>query len=91
MVIEIVVDGMLELGDRREGASPNAFGCNLGEKVLDEVSQDALADMSVRRMISFVPWPSAVASTIMARQITLALVLRSVLMASSRARSERLR
>jgi hypothetical protein len=48
-------------------------------------------DMPVRRMISFVPWPSAVASTILARQIALALLLRSLMMASSRARFERLR
>jgi hypothetical protein len=36
MMIEIVVDGTLELGDGRESAAPNAFGRNLGEEALDE-------------------------------------------------------
>jgi len=37
MVIEIVVDGAFELGERRESASPNALSCDLGEEPLDEV------------------------------------------------------
>ena len=41
-------------------------------------------------MISLVPWPAAVASTISARHTTLRGVLRSPIKASSRARFERL-
>ena len=44
-------------------------------------------DMPVRRMISKVPWPSAVASTIPARQTSLRGVLRLVIRASSSVRS----
>ena len=40
----------------------------------------------MRRMISLVPWPSAVASTIFARQMCLAMLLRSAMIASSRVR-----
>src|SRR5689334_23707992 len=43
-------------------------------------------DLPVRRMISFVPQPSAVASTISARHTTLDGVLRSAIKAASRAR-----
>ena len=37
VVVEIVADGALEIGDRVESAAPNALGHNLGEEALHEV------------------------------------------------------
>jgi len=37
MAHQVVVDGVLEVGDAPEGAAPDALGCDLGEEPLDEV------------------------------------------------------